>query len=242
MKYKMIFSYDGSKYSGYAIQKNEDKTIQATIEKSLSLILSKDTKIYASGRTDKGVHALNQVATFESNEEINPIKVLNSLNKLTPNDIYFKKLLRVSNKFDARLSAKSKTYLYIINMEEYDPFRRQYEVVIPNLDIDKMSECAKIFIGKHCFQNYTSRPKDLDNFIREIYSIKFLIKAKHLYIEFSGNGFMTYMVRKIVGSLIEVGKGKFTKEECKYYLESKERKIINFTAIPKALYLKKVTY
>jgi tRNA pseudouridine38-40 synthase len=242
MKYKIIFAYDGSKFFGYSVQKNEEHTIQAVIEKTLSTILNKATKIYASGRTDKGVHALNQVATFETKEEINTTKVLHSLNKMISNDIYFKSLKLANDNFDARFSAKSKTYEYVINTKEYNPFLRKYEVYIKDIDTKKMKECAKVFVGKHCFKNFTSKPTDTNDFVRNIFSIKFLNKKDHLIIEFTGDGFMTYMVRKLMGAMIEVSKGTMSVQEVKDLLDAKERTIITYTSVPQALFLKKVSY
>ena len=242
MKYKLVFSYDGSKYFGYAIQKNEEHTIQSVVETAISTILNTPTKISASGRTDKGVHALNQVITFISLKKLDKDKFLHSLNKLVPNDIHFKTITKVKDDFDARLSAKSKIYEYHINIGEYDVFKRSYEIVVKNLDIKKMHACAKLFCGTHCFKNFTSRPNDEMGFIRTIYSIKFSLKENILIIEFKGNGFMTYMVRKLVGALISVGQNKASIDEIKNYLDKAERDIFSLTAAPNALFLRKVNY
>ena len=243
MKYKIIFSYDGSKYFGYAIQENKKNTIQEVLEKSISIILNKDTKIYASGRTDKGVHALNQVATFDYDLKIDTGKFINSLNKMLPNDIYIKKVANVNDDFNARFSCKSKTYLYVINSGEYNPFLRSYEYNISNLDLKLMRKCAKLFIGEHCFQNFRSKKEDEDNFIRIVYKITFKeTKDKHILVEFKGNGFMKYMVRKLMGAIIEVGKGHISLEYVNNLLISKKRDIITYTAPPHGLFLKKVDY
>ena len=242
MKYKLIFAYDGSKFFGYAIQKNESNTIQEIVEKNISIILNSPTKISASGRTDKGVHALNQAATFKTEKEIDEVKFLASLNKLVPNSIYFKSVKKVSENFDARFSAKSKTYLYIINLKEYDPFNRSYEIVEKDLNIEKLKACSKVFIGKHNFQNFTSRPKDENNFVREIYDIKFSKNKNKLYVRFVGNGFMTYMVRKLMGTMIEVARNRLTVTEVKEILSKEKRDIVIYTSLPKGLYLEKVKY
>jgi tRNA pseudouridine38-40 synthase len=242
MNYKIIFSYDGSKYFGYAVQKNEEHTIEAVVEKAISTILNKETKIYASGRTDRGVHALNQVATFKSENELNLDKFLRSLNKLVPNDIYFKSIKKVSDNFNARFNAKSKVYLYIINVGEYDPFMRAYETVEQSLNYDLLKKSSEIFVGEHDFKNFTSKPTDDNNFIRNIYSISFKKKKDRVYIEFKGDGFMTYMVRKILGGMIEVSKGNMSLDDLSALLNKKDRDIITYTAPSKGLYLKKVNY
>ncbi len=244
MKFKIIFSYDGSKYFGYAIQENEKDTIQEVVEKSISTILNKETKIYASGRTDRGVHALNQVATFDYDEKINLGKFRNSLNKMLPNDIYIKKINHVDDDFNARFSCKSKTYLYVINSGEYNPFLRSYEYNIKDLDFKKMRKCANLFIGEHCFKNFTSKKEDEeDNFVRTIYKISFKqTKDKHILVEFKGNGFMKYMVRKLMGAIIEVGRDHISLNYVNNLLVSNKRDIITYTAPPHGLFLKKVDY
>lgn len=243
MKYKIVFSYDGSKYFGYAIQENERNTIQEVVEKSISTILNSETKIYASGRTDKGVHALNQVATFDYDKKINLSKFRNGLNKMLPNDIFIKKASKVDDEFNARFSCKSKTYLYVINLGDYNPFLRNFEYTIKDLDMKLMRQCAKLFIGEHCFQNFTSKKEDQDNFVRIIYKISFKeTKDNHILVEFKGNGFMKYMVRKLMGAIIEVGRGHISLEFVKKLLDSSKRDIITYTAPPHALFLKKVEY
>ena len=242
MKYKIIFCYDGTAYYGYAKQSGY-LTIQETIEKFLSKILNQEISIYSSGRTDKNVHALNQVADFKTNSEIKDLSLLQySLNRLLPDDIYIKSIKLVDDNFSSRLSAKKKVYQYIINIGEYDPFKRNFEINLTNLDLKKMEKASKLFIGTHNFMNFTSKEEDGDNFIRTIYSIDFIYKDNRLIIETTGNGFMRYQVRKIVGTLIEIGKNKISEQFIIDNLNAKERNIIPFTALPKGLFLKEVIY
>jgi tRNA pseudouridine38-40 synthase len=242
MNYKLVFAYDGSKYFGYAVQKNEEHTVQAVIEKAISTILNKETKIYASGRTDRGVHALNQVANFHCDHLLDEAKFLRSLNKLIPNDIYFKKITKVDEKFNARFSAVAKEYIYIINYKEYDPFRRAYELLDTKIDYDLLLATSQIFVGTHNFQNFTSKPTDDKNFVRTIYSISFKRKEGRIYIDFKGDGFMTYMIRKIIGALLEVNKGNLKTDEILNLLNLEKREIITYTAPPEGLFLKRVYY
>ena len=242
MNYKVIFAYDGSKYYGYANQKNEEHTIQAVVEQAISTILNKRTKISASGRTDRGVHALNQVANFHCNHKLDEEKFLRSLNKLVPNDIYFKKIKKVDENFNARFNTVSKEYVYIINYKEYDPFRRAYEVLNIKIDYDLLLSSSSFFVGTHNFQNFTSKPTDNKNFIRSIFSITFKKKDGRIFIDFIGDGFMTYMIRKIVGTLLEINKGSMKEQDLFSLLNSSKREIVTYTAPPQALYLKKVNY
>jgi len=242
MNYKVIFAYDGSKYYGYANQKNEEHTIQAVVEQAISTILNKKTKISASGRTDRGVHALNQVANFHCNHKLDEEKFLRSLNKLVPNDIYFKKIKKVDENFNARFNAVSKEYVYIINYKEYDLFRRAYEVLNIKIDYNLLLSSSSIFVGTHNFQNFTSKPTDNKGFIRSIYSITFKKKNGRIFIDFIGDGFMTYMIRKIVGTLLEINKGSIKEQDLLSLLNSSKREIVTYTAPPQGLYLKKVNY
>lgn len=241
-KYKMIFSYDGSEFFGYAVQPSK-RTVEEEIEKALSQIFSLKIKIYASGRTDKGVHALNQVATFSLPKKIDTDRIKHSLNSLLPKDIYIKKLIKVSNNFEVRHNSNLyKVYEYRINFKEYDPLKRKYEVFIKDLDVERLKEVTPLFIGKKSFKNFTAKKEDEEDFIREIYDIKIKKSGSNLVLTFVGNGFMRYEIRKIVGTLIAYSENKISKEKIEYYLYNKDRDIVSFSAPPEGLYLKKVVY
>lgn len=242
-RYKIVFSYDGTNFFGYAKQVDK-RTIQGEIEAVLSKILNSNILIYASGRTDKGVHAYSQVADFIIDFKIDTNRILKSMNKLLPEDIYIKKLVKVNTNFSSRFNAISKEYEYVINYKKYDCLRRNYELFDDKIsNIEKIIECSKLFIGTHNFQNFTSKESDENNFVRTIFDINIKNKRDgHLIISFIGNGFMRYEIRKIVGTLIECGKDKIGKDDILYYLNNEKRIIINYTASPNGLYLKKVRY
>lgn len=244
MKYKLTFSYDGSLFYGYAKQPNL-KTVQGAIESKLSLILNTQIIISASGRTDRGVHAFNQVASFECDKEITDLSRLTiSLNKLFAGEIFIKDIKKVKEDFDARYSAKKKAYLYLINIGEYSPFKKNYflQINADLLNISKMKKASKLFFGQHNFQNFCSKDNDEAGFIREIYSISFKKVNDILEVKFSGNGFMRYEVRKIMGVLIEIGKGNLNEDYIQDNLTKKERSIVPYTAAPQGLYLFRVYY
>ena len=256
MKYKINFSYDGTNYYGYA--KQVDKiTIQEEIETKLSKILNTAIKIYASGRTDKKVHAVEQVADFSIDKEVDCNKLKIQLNKLLNTDIHINYIQKVSDNFSSRFSVKKKTYIYIINPAEPTPFLRNYEFINPaeptpflrnyeffenRIDLNKIKECLSLFKGKHNFQNFTSKESDENNFIRTIYDFKILVRNGKYIFKITGNGFMKYMVRKIIGVLIEIGKGNLTKEFIKENLDVTSRNIVTYTAEPQGLYLFKIYY
>lgn len=241
-RYKIVFSYDGTPFYGYAKQPNMF-TVQSEIERVLKIILSAEIKIFASGRTDKGVHAINQVAHFDSETHIEDIaKFIVSMNKLIDKAIYIRDIEEVDESFHARFSAKGKIYAYFINFGDYSPILRNYELNLKGIDINKMIYASKLFIGKKNFQNFTSKEEDDDGFIREIFDIRSEITANRLIMYFSGDGFMKYEIRKIVGTLIEFAKGKIDADYIISHLNSEARNIVSFQAPAKGLYLKEVIY
>ena len=242
MRYLAVVSYEGTNYGGWQIQPNSI-SVEEEIEKVLSKILNTPTKIYGSGRTDKGVHALGQTFHFDAKEILDLGKFKYSLNSLLPNDIHILSLNVVNDDFNARFAVKNKTYEYRLNTGEYDLFKRNLESqFLRNLDVNKMKECLPIFIGEHCFQNYTSKEDDEDNFIRTIYDFSLSENYGHLVFKITGNGFMRYMVRIIIGSLIEVGLSHLTMDDLKKALLNKERNVMPYKASPNGLYLVNVSY
>lgn len=242
MRYLITFSYDGTNYQGYQKQKNKC-TIQDNIEMNLSKIFNRQILISASGRTDSGVHAYNQKAHFDIDKEIDTEKIRNSLNKLTNNDIYIKRVEKVDDNFHARFDVLEKEYVYKINLGEYNPIDKNFIYQYNKfLDIEKMKEATKYFIGTHNFKAVTKIDSSKNDFVRTIYDIDFNIKESILEITFRGNGFLRYMVRNIVGLLIEVGNGKRKVEEIEIILKSEDRMQSGITAPPEGLYLKNVKY
>ncbi len=253
--YKMVFTYDGTLFFGSQIQPS-NRSVEEKLTKALNLILNKkDIKLYMSGRTDKGVHAINQVANFFTNKKLDNLEDFKRrINKIISEDIFIKSIQKVSNSFSARFSATKKEYYYLINIDEnYDPLRRNYELYkgkyITLSDINRLKEVSKLFIGTHNFINFTSKEVDeTDNFIRTIYDIKIKLinNKKIIKISFIGNGFMRYEIRKIVGTFLAYLENKIDLTTIKSYLDDKNnlnnRKIINYQADSKALYLYKVYY
>ena len=241
MRFLATIEYDGTKYAGWQIQPN-GVSIEEEIEKVLSKLLNKEMKIYGSGRTDAGVHALGQTFHFDADiKDIDKFKY--SLNCLLPRDMHVLNIEKKGDDFHARYLVKEKEYIYYINMGEYDPFNKDYMYQFQRpLDVDKITEASKLFIGEHCFQNFTSKDEDQDRFVRNIYSIDLSKKDDILKITFRGNGFMRYMIRMIVGTFIEVGLGRLEIAKVKEYLEQKERKVVSYKAPANGLYLSKVIY
>ena len=245
MRYLAVVSYRGTGFCGWQKQTiSKLPSIEVTIEDVMSRILSSETKIYGSGRTDAGVHALGQTFHFDSSKELDVNKFAHSMNELLPKDIRILSVEKVSDDFHARFNAKSKTYLYKIrNKKVSDPFSSDLEYTLgQKLDVEKMVEASKLFVGEHNFQNFTSKEEDEQKFSRNIWEIDIKSEKDNIEILLKGNGFMRYMVRMIVGNLIQVGLGKMTSSEIKKALESKERKPSSYKAPAYGLYLKEVEY
>lgn len=243
MKYLMTFSYDGTLYEGYQIQGNK-KTIQHTIEKELTKINSNNkVNISASGRTDKGVHAYNQKAHFILDKNIEPSILKNSLNKLLPNDIYIKNIDKVDNEFHARYNVIKKEYIYKINLGEYNPIDSNYIFQYnKSLDIDKIKEALPLLEGEHNFKAFTKVDEEKESYIRTIYKIDIELFNNILTFKFVGNGFLRYMIRNIVGTLINVGEGKINPNEIEQIIKSCDRKKAGLKAPACGLYLNNVYY
>lgn len=238
---KIIIEYDGSHYSGWQKQQNLS-TIQGKIEEAIKKITGEEIEIFASGRTDAGVHALGQVANFEIESKIPAEKFKFAINQHLPEDIRVLSSEKTIAGFHARFSAKRKTYLYRIQTGEVRrPFERNLSYFVKgDLDIEKMIDCAKYLIGEHDFSSFKSEGSSARHFVREIYSLDVRRKEDIIEIEISGNGFLYNMVRIIAGTLIEAGKGR--EQNIPKILMAKDRTLAGPTAPAHGLFLKEVLY
>ena len=242
-RYLINFSYDGSNYNGYQKQKGLN-TIQGKIEDALEYINNhKYTKFTSSGRTDAYVHAINQYGHADIDVDITEYKLKRALNSLLPEDIYVKNTKIVDDNFHSRYDVKKKEYIYLINIGEYVPTRRKYEYQLcKELDIDKMNRALEYIKGTHDFQKLSSNEHKQKNTIRNIYNVKLTKKGDQIQLSITSNGFLKYMVRIIVGILIQIGLGKYDEDEFKKILEGKCKKNYKKIAPPEGLYLKNVKY
>ncbi len=243
MRYLITFSYDGSKYNGYQKQPGL-KTIQGEIEQALFKINSnKPVIISAAGRTDKGVHALNQKAHFDLDIAYDEKRLLNSLNHLLPSDIYIKDLNKVVDAFHARFAVIKKEYIYKINIGLYNPIMKDYCLQYNRLlDIKAMNLALKYFEGEHNFKAFTKKSEEKEDYVRIIYKASLELVDNILTISLIGNGFLRYMVRNIVGTLIEIGEHKRTPMDIIELIKMEDRTKIGATAKPNGLYLKDIWY
>ena len=246
MKYFMTFSYDGTNFNGYQKQPRK-RTVQREIEDVLKEINdNKSVTISASGRTDAGVHALNQKAHFNMDIKISPERLIKGMNSLLPSDIYVKNICNVDDDFHARFDAIGKEYIYIINMGEYNPIERNYVYqYCKKLDVAAMERGLKYLEGTHDFKSFVKTDEKITDYVRTISQAILTRDTKDinkLVITFVGTGFLRYMVRNMVGLIIEVGEGKRKPEDIISIFESKNRRVAGKTAPSCGLYLRNVFY
>ena len=246
MRYLIKFSYDGSNYAGYQIQPNLD-TIQQRLEDAATKINNdKKTDVISTGRTDKKVHALCQFAHLDIDVSITPYKLKRAMNSNLPDDIHVIQAWRVNDDFHARYDVLEKEYHYVLNMGEYNPIERKYVYQYNyKLNVEKMNEAIKYFIGKHDFRAFVTENENKENCVRTIedaYIEKDISNPEKYVFKFIGDGFLRYQVRNMVGLLFKVGQEKIEPSTVKEILESKSRKKNGVTAPSEGLYLVNVVY
>lgn len=241
-RYLIDFSYSGANFSGYQKQPGK-RTVQGEIEKVLSSINNNSVKLTSSGRTDALVNAIHQKAHFDLDKKIGAYKLNGALNSYLPDDIYVNSVTEVDNLFHARYMVKSKTYEYLINTRDYNPLLRThvYQYCKP-LNIRKMKEAVKYFIGKHDFTTFVSAEDKKEDKVREIYDATVDEKEGIIKITFKGSGFLKYQVRNMVGTLIKVGEEKVSPDIILSLLEKKDRKCAFLCAPAQGLTLTDVKY
>lgn len=241
IRVKCIVCYDGSKFHGFQVQ-NKYRTVQGEIQKALKNICQEEIIIHASGRTDAKVHARNQVFHYDTKKDLSKEKWKQAINHFMPNDIYIKSCHIVDETFHSRYSATKKEYHYQLNTSEYNPFDTNYIYQYGRpLDIEKMQEASNIFIGEHDYASFCSNDP-YGNTIRTIYQIDIEENDGIITFKLLGNGFRRYMVRHIVGGLIQVGANRMTVQELFELLESKGKRKCLHKAKPQGLYLHEVFY
>lgn len=241
----MVIAYDGTDYSGWQVQPN-GVSIQQVLQETFEQILQQPVKVTGSGRTDAGVHALGQVAHFSLEREIDPAKLLHSLNSLLPQDIRVRLLEPAPPGFHARYSARGKIYHYHLTLGFRDPFRRRYSTYYPHsLDMDAIREAAQCFVGVHdftSFANEASAGSAARDPVRHLYRLDIIPEEHGFRFEFEGEGFLYKMVRNIMGTLLEVGSGKLKVADIERLFAAKDRRQAGRTAPPQGLFLVQVDY
>jgi tRNA pseudouridine38-40 synthase len=240
---KLLIEYDGTNYHGWQIQPN-GITVQEVLQKNLAIMTQQRVRLTGSGRTDAGVHALGQVGSFDTNSSIPVEGLRRGLNSLLPPDIVIKSAEEVAPDFNAQLMAKRKTYLYrILNRETPSALHRCYSWRYPvPLDMQSMQEAARLLVGRNDFSSFQAVDADTVNPVREVFRADWFDKSPFLYFAIEADGFLKQMVRNIVGTLVDVGRGKVSKEEFQNILNARDRRRAKMTAPPQGLFLLKVDY
>lgn len=242
--YKLVLCYEGTRYKGWQKQGNASGTIQEKMETLLSRMLEQPVKLAASGRTDAGVHARYQVCSFRADTERACDALLSELRAHLPEDIGAISLEPAPPRFHARLSCTGKTYVYRIwNSASPNVFQRRFMLqVTDRLDTDAMRCAAAHLIGKHDFLAFSSLKNSSKSTVRELQSIEIVQEGEELRLYFTGDGFLYNMVRILVGTLLEAGKGAISAEEMPAILASRDRKNAGPTAPACGLTLWDVRY
>ena len=240
---KLIISYDGTNYCGWQVQIN-GITVEEIINRELSRMLNEDITVIGASRTDSGVHALGNVAVFDTISKIPPEKMCFALNQRLPEDIRIIDSCEVPIDFHPRFCKSKKTYEYkILNRRFDDPTRRLYtNFVYMNLDVDKMKKASEYIVGEHDFKSFCSSRTQVTDTIRTIYELSVEKEEDIIRIRVSGNGFLYNMVRIIVGTLIKVGLKVYPPEHVKDILEARDRNMAGPKAPAKGLTLIGIEY
>jgi len=242
--FKMTVEYDGSAYCGWQRQDN-GVSIQQMLEEAVEKITGQKVAVIGSGRTDAGVHALNQVGSFKCTTKLPVNKIFMGMNSVLPQDIVVKKLEEMHDDFHALRDVKSKAYVYKIYNQRLRPAlgRNYFWHVRYPLDISRMKKAASLLLGTHDFSCFCAAGTDVKDRVRTIVDIEIKTADEGLIeIKVESHGFLKYMVRNIIGTLVDVGRGKREPEEMTAIIESRDRNIAGATAPACGLFLKEVKY
>lgn len=241
MRYFFEVAYNGTHYHGWQIQQNAT-TVQQLIEEAFAVILRTEVPIMGSGRTDTGVHCSQQYFHADLPESAKASNLQHKLNSFLPPDISIRSIRAVSDDAHARFSALSRSYEYKITRQK-NPFLQNMSYFYPkSLDITTMNEAASLLIGKQDFESFSKVKTDVNNFVCEITEAQWIEDGDLLIFRITANRFLRGMVRAIVGTLLNVGKGKLQTEAFKKIIESKDRKKAGASAPASGLFLTAVKY
>lgn len=240
---RLDICYDGTRYRGWQRLPGREDTIQGKLETALSRILGEPIEISGSGRTDAGVHAKGQVASFHCESPMPPAEILANLRRYLPEDIGIYSCREVSPRFHARLNAREKTYIYRIwNSEAPCVFERRFVTVMTErLDVEAMNRAGALLVGRHDFSAFCGNPKMKKSTVRELTALTVTRQGEEIVLRFTGNGFLYNMVRILTGTLVEVGRQQRSPESVTELFGAK-RAQAGFLAPAQGLCLEEVVY
>lgn len=241
---RLILQYEGTRYQGWQRQASTDNTIQGKLETLLARMCEEPIEIQGSGRTDAGVHALGQVANFHTNCEMTTDEMLVYINRYLPEDIAVVALTEAAPRFHSRLNACGKHYEYrVINSDIPDVFRRRYALEVPEvLDVQAMERAAAYLCGEHDFKSFTSAKKGKKSTVRRIDEINITREDDVLTFSFKGSGFLHHMIRILMGTLLQVGKGERSPESIPEIIAVQNRELAGPLVPAKGLTLVEVYF
>ena len=242
--FRIDLCYDGSRYKGWQRLGRGENTIQDKLEQVLSRLMEAPVEVIGSGRTDAGVHALGQVANFHCDTDLRSEEICRHLRQYLPTDIGVLSVTEVGSRFHSRLSAVGKTYRYRIwNSDSPCVFQRKYVWNLPEeLDVPKMEQAAQILIGTHDFLAFCSNKHFKRSSVRTIYDLRIFRQGEELVFEIHGDGFLQHMVRIMVGTLVEIGRGERDVDSLEAVFASRKRENAGMTAPACGLCLLEVEY
>ena len=242
--FKLTLCYDGSRYDGWQRQGNSENTIQGKLEELLSRLLSQSVEVAGSGRTDAGVHALEQVCSFRAETEEDCETLLHLIRRYLPEDIGALSLEEAPPRFHARLSCREKTYVYRIwNSDEPNVFERRWMYAVPQtLDLEAMRRAAALLTGEHDFAAFCANRHMKKTTVRTLRRVEITRMGGEIRVALTADGFLYHMVRILVGTLLEVGEGKRAPEDMAAVLASRDRMEAGPTAPAQGLTLWSVKY
>lgn len=253
-KIRLLIEYNGTAYQGWQIQKKGD-TIQGIIEDRILKITGEQSRVIGAGRTDAGVHALGQVAAFRTESRLDPQTIKRALNAVLPQDIRVLDASVADGSFNPRDDATKKSYFYVItNQRISSAFLYRYSwLVQQQLELKSMTEAAQVLIGTYDFSSFMGTGSSIKNPVRQIFSlsidrfekIDFMtvsIKGEFIKIRIEANGFLRHMARNIIGTLVEIGRGRISADRMEEILKSHDRRLAGPTAPATGLFLERIVY
>jgi tRNA pseudouridine38-40 synthase len=239
--FRLTIQYDGTDFFGWQVQPKE-RTVQGELTRVLSRIMKADVKITGAGRTDTGVHAIGQVASFAAETAMGADEVVRASNSLLPPDVMVSAAEEVAAGFDARRDAVARTYLYKLAFT-WDVFNRRYvHVVERGIDTGAMAAAAGILVGEQDFASFGNASEDFPDTVRVVYDFTVAPSAGGIDLRIRANAFLYRMARNMVGALVAAGRGELTAEDIKCLLDAKDRTLLGPPVPPQGLYMEKVEY
>lgn len=240
--WKLTLEYDGTRYRGWQTQKNTERTVQGVLLRAAREILGADATAGGAGRTDAGVHALAQVAHLKARRELSPQDLLWGLNDALPHDVNVLSVEPAASAFHARHDARGRTYLYRVSRQRTAFDKRYVWWVRDRLDVSAMARAAPLFAGRHDFASFSENPEGRESTLVVVQSSEVLERDREIHYRIAASHFLWKMVRRIVGTLVEVGRGNVTSAEVGRLLSEKSSKPAAWTAPPSGLFLERVDY